>query len=158
MFPLPSGLKLMPEMRDVYACRMNAPRAGGSASGAPLSFSVSLGPGYAVVAVSGEIDMTVAAQFRERLASVLTGGVPRMVVDLSGVPFMDSAGLGVLTGLHRVMTSQGGLLVLASPRQAVARVLSLTDVDQVIPVVASVAETLAAWTRDDDTVPPESAG
>jgi anti-sigma B factor antagonist len=127
------------------------PASGRADDADALTVSVSLRPGCAVVSVSGALDVTTEGEFRERLTSVLAHGVPRLLVDLSGVTFMASAGLGVLTGLHHAMASEGGKLVLASPPEVVTRVLSLTGADRVIPVVASVAEVLTTWTDAEES-------
>ena len=108
-----------------------------------LSFAVSQGPGYSVVSVAGDIDAGTERQFRDALTSVLARGTVRIVVDLSAVGFMASAGIGVLMGVRRVLASAGGLLVLAAPGGEVAQVLSMTGVGDVIPVTASVADAVA---------------
>ena len=64
----------------------------------PLSYSISLGSGYVVVSVAGEIDALTERAFRDALASALTRGQLRVVVDLAGVTFMGSTGIGVLMG------------------------------------------------------------
>jgi anti-sigma B factor antagonist len=111
----------------------------------PLSYSISHGPGYAVVSVAGEIDVGTECKFRDALTSALARGVLRVVVDLAGVTFMGSTGIGVLMGTRRVLVAEGGSLVLAAPRGEVAEVLSLTGVGEVIPVAASVADAVARW-------------
>jgi anti-sigma B factor antagonist len=121
--------------------------------GPVLTISVSPEPGYVVVSVAGEIDVATAAQFREQLASVISGGARRVVVDLARVTFMASAGIGVLTGTHRVLAAQSGSLVLASPSPAAGRVLSLAGVDQVIPVTGSVADAVARWASEGVELP-----
>jgi anti-sigma B factor antagonist len=108
-----------------------------------LSISVAQERGYAVVSVAGEIDAGTEQQFRDALTSVLARGVLRIVVDLAGVAFMASAGIGVLMGMRRVLADEGGSLVLASPHGEVAQVLSMTGVDTVIPVAASAADAVA---------------
>jgi len=113
-----------------------------------LTISVSPEPGYVVVSVAGEIDMATAPQFREQLSSVISGGARRVVVDLARVTFMASAGITVLTGTHRALVGHGGSLVLASPSPAVWRVLSLLGLDQVIPVMGSVADAAARWASE----------
>jgi len=122
-----------------------------------MTFSVSHGAGYAVVAVAGEIDIVSQGQFRDRLSLVLAGDVRRLAVDLSGVTFMASAGLAVLTGLHRAMTAEGGSLVLVSPRGEVAQIVSLTGLDRVIPVLASMLDAVALWSRDGGSTSPPRA-
>jgi len=112
-------------------------------SNEPLTCSVSLEPGYAVVSVAGDIDASTEDLFRDGLASVLSDGVLRVVVDLDGVAFLASAGIGVLMGVRRVLADGGGTLVLAAPHGEVAQVLSMTGVSEVIPVTASVADAVA---------------
>ena len=109
-----------------------------------LAFSVSREPGYAVLSVAGDVDAGTEHHFRDALTSVLAHGMPRIVVDLSGVNFMSSAGIGVLMGVRRVLSDAGGSVVLASAHGQVAQVLSMTGVAEVIPVTASVADAVAA--------------
>lgn len=96
-----------------------------------------------MVSVAGEIDAGTEQRFRDGLTSVLSDGAVRLVVDLSGVTFMASAGIGVLMGVRRVLRDSGGVLVLASPHGEVAAVLSMTGVTAVIPVASSVPEAVA---------------
>lgn len=136
------GFVLIAWWRTVYPCAHghDGPEMAARRMDDALTISVSPEPGYAVVSVAGEIDVATAAQFREQLASVISGGARRVVVDLARVTFMASAGIGVLTGKHRVLATQSGSLVLASPSPAAGRVLYLAGVDQVIPVTGSVAD------------------
>lgn len=108
-----------------------------------LAFSVSRASGYAVLSVAGEVDAATEQQFRDALTSVLAHGAPRIVVELSRVSFMSSAGIGVLMGARRVLANGGGSLVLAAPHGAVVQVLSITGVGEVIPVAASVPDAVA---------------
>ena len=109
-----------------------------------LAFSVTREAGYAVLSVAGNVDAGTEQRFRDALTSVLAHGVPRIIVDLSRVAFMSSAGIGVLMGVRRVLADAGGSLVLASPHGEVAQVLSITGVAGVIPVTASLADAVAA--------------
>jgi anti-sigma B factor antagonist len=109
----------------------------------PLSLSISEGPGYVVVSVAGEIDAGTECALRDVLASVLARGVLRVVVDLAGVAFLASSGIGILMAARKVLAAEGGSLVLASPRGEVAQILSLTGVSELIPVAASVADAVA---------------
>jgi anti-sigma B factor antagonist len=111
----------------------------------PLSVSISEGPGYVVISVAGEIDAGTQCALRDALTSVLARGIRRVVVDLAGVAFLASSGIGVLMGARRVLAAKGGSLVLAAPRGEVAQILSLTGMGEVIPVAASVADAIAGW-------------
>jgi anti-anti-sigma factor len=110
-------------------------------------FQVRLDPGagrdQTVVTVTGDVDMHSEGRLRDALTEA--GAVPggRVVVDLSGVEFMASAGVHVLLDVAGQFEQAGGTLVLVSPRPMVARVLSLTRADELIPTAATVDEALA---------------
>jgi anti-anti-sigma factor len=91
-----------------------------------------------VVRLVGEADVTTRV-----LGEVLNAEVakkPRLLlVDLSGLTFMDSAALHELVRAHRKLRADGGVLALSSPNHAVARILQLSALDQVIAVHASAA-------------------
>jgi anti-sigma B factor antagonist len=100
--------------------------------------------GWAVLAVSGEVDVATAPRLRERLIELVNSGRHRIVVDLSGVDFLDSTGLGVLVGaLKRVRTHDGELaLVCAEPR--ILKVFEITGLTKVFTMFGSVDEAVAA--------------
>jgi anti-sigma B factor antagonist len=93
-----------------------------------------IGP-YTIFRPSGELDAFTVGQFREALTELGCSG--HLLIDLSGVPFLDSAGLGALIGGVRRAREAGGDVAVFGPRPAVARVLRTTGFDR----VASVAET-----------------
>ena len=95
------------------------------------------------MSVAGEIDASTEQGLRDGLAAVLSEGVVRVVVDLDGVGFMASAGIGILMGVRRLLSDGGGELVLASAHGDVAQVLDMTGVTNVIPVTANVADAVA---------------
>jgi len=87
--------------------------------------------------------MTTERAFRDVLGSEATKPARRVVVvDLAGVGFMASAGLHVLLGVSQLVKAAGGSLIVACAQPVVARVLSLTGVDEEIPVVDDVGEAL----------------
>lgn len=86
--------------------------------------------GDVVLTVAGEVDVHTASRLREALTAAEAAAPPRIVVDLEGVPFMDSTGLGVLVGaLARARDSEREV-VLASVPPRVGRLLRLTGLDQ----------------------------
>jgi anti-sigma B factor antagonist len=92
-----------------------------------------------VVRLVGEADVTTRV-----LGDVLGAEAakkPRfLLVDVSGLAFIDSAALHEIVRAHRTLRADGGLLALISPSPEVARVLRLSALDQVIPVHASAAD------------------
>ena len=71
-----------------------------------------------VVSVEGEIDLGTAGELSEAAACGHAGDRPSLVLDLSGVTFMDSTGLKVLLAVHKRAELAGGRLVLAAPARA----------------------------------------
>lgn len=62
---------------------------------------------------------------------------PRLLlVDISGLVFIDSAALHEIVRVHRELKADGSLLALVGPTPEVARILQLSGIDQVIPVHA----------------------
>jgi anti-anti-sigma factor len=113
-----------------------------------LRFSVAEFPDHVLVSVSGEIGVNAEHQFREVLASALSQETPCLVVDLAEVPFMASAGVGVLLGIRAVLAARGASLVLSSPQQAVARVLEVTGAADLIPVAGDAERATTECKRD----------
>jgi anti-sigma B factor antagonist len=70
-----------------------------------------------VLTVRGELDLYTAPALRDRVLAAAAEGQRRLVIDLSGVPFMDSSGLGVIVAcLKRLRESGGELAVVAAAR------------------------------------------
>ena len=76
-----------------------------------------------VVRVVGELDLASASWVRDRIARAAHNPAREVVVDLSGVSFVDCAGLGALLGAQ---TQLGSRLSLRAPSIAVLRLLELT--------------------------------
>jgi anti-sigma B factor antagonist len=105
--------------------------------------SVTAGHPYTVVALAGECDVYTYDQLRGALESGVAGEARLLVVDLSGLSFMDSTGVQVLLDIRVMMNERDGRLVLVSPRATVARVLNLVGADQLIPVYDTIKEAAA---------------
>ena len=98
---------------------------------------------YTLVSLVGEADVTNAAALRDVLDAEVAKLPQTLIIDLSGLRFMDSSALHVILKANRTMDRQGGVLALASPRDAVAKMLRLTAADQLLPVYASVRDATA---------------
>ena len=97
-------------------------------------------PGYAdcaVLALSGEVDISDAAELSARLTAVMSGE-PWVIVDLVDLAFIDCGSLGVLAGARERARLAGGDVLLAGPRGAVTRLLLLTRWDREFSVFPSV--------------------
>lgn len=107
-----------------------------------LSLDVRTERGIPVLEVSGEVDIYTAPKLREKLVELVEGGSPRIVVDLEGVGFMDSTGLGSLVaGLKRVKEREGEMALVCT-RDPVLKVLGITGLDRVFEIHESVPQAL----------------
>ena len=98
----------------------------------------------AVLHVAGEVDVFTAPQLREALIGAIEDGSRDVVVDLQGVDFLDSTGLGVLVaGLKRVR-QYGGDLSLVCTREHILKILDITGLVKVLKVHDSVEAATAA--------------
>jgi anti-sigma B factor antagonist len=91
------------------------------------------------VGVTGEIDHDTAPSLGSQVAAVLAGGAGDVVIDLRGVTFMDSSGLGALVGVRKRVEGAGGTLTLANLSPNVLRIFALTKMDSVFDIVSDDA-------------------
>jgi anti-sigma B factor antagonist len=100
--------------------------------------------GRSVVAAIGEVDLFTAPALDAELTRVVSSGASAVIVDLTGVDFLDSTGLSVIVkALKRVRESGGSLsVVVASER--VGKVFRITGLDQILPVHPTLAAALEA--------------
>ncbi|MCI1666318.1 MAG: STAS domain-containing protein [Atopobiaceae bacterium] len=78
--------------------------------------------------VTGEVDVSNAAELRTALDAALESGAKSIEVDMASVGYIDSTGIGVLVGAAHRAAEQGGELVIAKPQPNVSRVLGLLGV------------------------------
>jgi len=103
-------------------------------------------PDYDLCQPVGDLDSSTAPLLRQELSRRRS---PRhLIIDLSRVPFIDSAGLGALIGGIRRVREDGGDVALSSPRGEVMTVLRTTGFDRILPVTSTVEEATAALTQD----------
>ena len=99
--------------------------------------------GIAVVRLAGRLDLLSAADVRARLSAATEDGHRRLVVDLSGVTFVDSSGLGALIGGLKAARVAGGDLRIAGPNEQGRVILTLTTLERVLRPYATIDEALA---------------
>jgi anti-sigma B factor antagonist len=97
-----------------------------------------------IVEVAGEVDVYTAAILREKLADLIDADHTDLVVDLTGVGFLDSTGLGVLVGALKKIRGFGGRLQLVIDQEKVMKVFRITALTQVFTIHDSLEAALAA--------------
>lgn len=95
-----------------------------------------------VVTPYGEIDALTAPRLGQRLLELVDRGKTGVVVDLSGVTFMDSTGIGVLLHTLRRLALRHGTLVLVCPTERVMRPFEITGVAARMRMFATREEAL----------------
>ena len=109
-----------------------------------LSLDVTERDGYSVLSVRGEVDVYTAPKFRERLIELVSDGKYEIIVDLEGVDFLDSTGLGVLVGGLKRLRSHEGDLLLVCTQSRILKVFEITGLTKVFSIYESVDAAVAA--------------
>jgi anti-sigma B factor antagonist len=87
------------------------------------------------VALEGTCDLATAPELKAALQPLLPPEVTDVVIDTSELTFIDSTGLGVILGAMRRLREGAGSLRIAGATGTVRRILEVTDLDKVIPLV-----------------------
>ncbi|MET7454672.1 STAS domain-containing protein [Streptomyces sp. NPDC005574] len=123
----------------------------------PLSVEVTLPrEDVAQVTVTGYLDVDTATEFQHHLANQLHHGRRHFLLDLSGVPFMDSSGMNIILRVYQEARGLPGSVHIIAPAPAVRRILDLTGVSITVPVSDSVEDALALVDHMQQT--PEGQG
>lgn len=107
-----------------------------------IELSQSAVDGCAVLTISGEVDVYTAPAFRERMLQLLDAD-PVLVIDLSGLAFIDSTGLGVLVAGRNRALELGGAVAFVCTQDRILKLLRITGLDSVFDVHAEVDEAVA---------------
>jgi len=99
--------------------------------------------GFAIVTVSGELDIVTSRRFDEFLAEVRQDR-NHLIIDLSAVDFMDTGSLAVIVGHWKQATAAGGTLALAGARYRYTKTLWITGLADRLPLYESVDAAVAA--------------
>ena len=96
----------------------------------------------AVVALHEKFDTATAPQAGDALATLIHNGAQRIVVDMSDVPYMSSAGLRILLHTAKRLRAAGGELRVCALNDAVQEVFEISGFDTLLPVFDSQAEAI----------------
>jgi anti-sigma B factor antagonist len=97
-----------------------------------VTLCIRAGDGGAIVAISGEVDVCSEDPLQLSLLQVIRGCGARLTLDVSGVSFMDCAGLRALLVTRRRAEMRGGFLRLTAASAAVRRIIELTGVQEAL--------------------------
>ena len=93
---------------------------------------------HSVIAVAGDVDAATAPALRQALEAAFADGQLHVVLNLEHVPFLDSAGLGVLVAAHRLLGEHNGTFAVVSSSARLQELFRITNLDGVIELHESV--------------------
>ena len=96
--------------------------------------SMSTGESGPVITLSGEADITNAAELGELVTGQLANETQQLTIDVAGLDFADTAAIRVFLVAARSLRERGGGLVLLRPQRALARVLEILGAEEVVEI------------------------
>lgn len=119
----------------------------------------SSGDGTHIIRVRGEIHVSTAPEFAQRLSAAIDSGKTAIVLDMAGVEFIDSTGLSVLLNGLRLVNQMHGRMALVCANPTVLRLFQITSLDDTFDIFDDRAKAVAHVLQDfDDTTEGSSAG
>jgi len=123
----------------------------GLSGGNVLNIQLDEGDDYTVCRPVGELDAYTVGQFREALGELASK--PKLLIDMSQVPFVDSAGLGALIGGIRRAREVGGDVAVCCNRPTLVRLLHTTGFDRIVTVTETMEEAARSLTEGAEKTP-----
>lgn len=105
-------------------------------------------PNLDIVTISGRFVMADAPESRESFKTIIEKGTGKLLVDLSGVTFIDTSGLSVLISAYKLVRARNGRMVLCAIPVAVRTLLELTRLNEIFESFASAEAAVAVLGRD----------
>ena len=100
--------------------------------------------GYAVIAISGRLALGGETEkLNSAVTSLLQKDQKKIVLDITGLDYVDSSGVGMLVSCVTNVRKAGGELKLVGANQRIRRIFSMTGVDSIISMFATMAEATA---------------
>jgi len=110
-----------------------------------MEIQVSQSQGVTIVVPTGDLDMGAADQVRRVLTELIDKGQLKLVMDLGGVGYIDSSGLGTLVAAMKQARAAGGNLKLCALQDDVRSIFEMTRLIKVMAVHATRQEAVASW-------------
>jgi anti-sigma B factor antagonist len=113
--------------------------------------------GAHIIRVRGEIHVSTAPEFTQRLSSAIESGKTAMVLDMSGVEFIDSTGLSVLLNGLRLVTQMHGRMAIVCANPTVLRLFQITSLDETFDIFDDRPAAIAHVLQDGPGAPDSSS-
>jgi anti-anti-sigma factor len=122
----------------------NAPPSRCQFAGVCMRLESQVRDGVCILRLQGRFVTGSDAALQSAQNSLHEIGIAKAVVDLSGVPYIDSTGLAFIVELHKSLAGRGGQLFLAGANERVREVLEMTRIGQIVPLYEDVEDAEAA--------------
>ncbi|MBQ7007902.1 MAG: STAS domain-containing protein [Ruminococcus sp.] len=100
-----------------------------------MNIDIKSADGIAVASLCGEIDHHNAKEIRRELDSFILSNQPKeLSIDFKDISFMDSSGIGLIIGRHKLITECGGKLIVKNPQLYIKRVLKLSGIERLVKI------------------------
>jgi anti-sigma B factor antagonist len=99
--------------------------------------------GWTVVSAYGELDVATSPELRELFVKLVADGSVRLVLDLDGVDFLDSTGLGTIVSTLKRARTHGGDLRLVCTQSRITRMFEITGLDKAVPLLPTLDAAVA---------------
>jgi anti-sigma B factor antagonist len=109
--------------------------------------------GIVVLVINGPMDVATVPQLRDLMVRLIDEGHHRLVLDLGGVDFIDSIGLGVIVGVVHRLRPHDGSVAVAAPSEQVRQVLQITQLARVVALYDTTADAVSAVREGNTSVP-----
>lgn len=110
-----------------------------------IDIEVASQEGYKVIRPTGDLDVYTVGSLRDAIGAMIEEESTKVVVDLDGVPFMDSSGLGALMGGVRRLRESGGDLAIACTREQHLKLFTITGFGEGVSIAPTVEEAAAGF-------------
>ncbi len=109
-----------------------------------LDINVTREAGVPIIKLEGEVDIYTCPQLKETIIRLIDEGNYHIIIDMQNVPYIDSAGLGVLVGARRRVGEHDGSIAMVNPNPSVHKVLEITRLTKIFDVYPDNEAALAA--------------
>jgi anti-sigma B factor antagonist len=89
--------------------------------------------------LNGEVDVYTAPDLKKQLNDAIQSGCVNVIVDLEGVSFIDSSGLGVLVSALRRAREHDGAVRIVCTRENILKIFRITGLDKVFPIFSDIS-------------------
>ena len=105
-----------------------------------MEINIGMDGDIVIMDLNGDLVASTAEELKTQVSKLNEKNFRYVLVDISKINFMDSSGLGACMAVHKSLSEKNGLLVLAKPSEAVAKVFRITRADQKLKVIPSKQE------------------